>query len=45
MHIHMNTHYVATSQLNRDKSQITGFHKMRDTKADNRRKESSNKNH
>ena len=37
------THRVATSQLNRDKSQITGFHKMRDTRAGNLRTQSSNK--
>ena len=33
---------VATSQLNCDESQITGFHKMRDTRAGNPRTESSN---
>ena len=36
-------HHVATSQLNRDKSKITGFHKMRDTRAGNPRTDSSNK--
>ena len=30
-------HRVATSQLNCDKSQITGFHKARDTRARNPR--------
>ena len=30
-------HHVATSQLNPNKSQITGFHKMRDTRAGNPR--------
>ena len=35
--------HVATSRLNRDKSQVTGFHKMRDTRAGNPRTESSNK--
>ena len=28
-------HHVATSQLNCDKIQITGFHKMRDNRAGN----------
>ena len=37
------SHHVATSQLSRDKSQITGLHKMRDTRAGNPRTESSNK--
>ena len=36
-------HLVATNQLNHDKSQITGFHKMQDTRAGNPRTESSNK--
>ena len=33
-------HHMATSQLNRDKSQITGFHKTGDTRAGNPRIES-----
>ena len=36
-------HHVATSQLNADKSQMTGFHKMRNTRARNFRTESSKK--
>ena len=36
-------HQVGTSQLNPNKSQITGFHKMRNTRAGNPRKESSKK--
>ena len=36
-------HHVATCQLNPDKSQITGFQKMPDTRAGNPTTESSNK--
>ena len=39
---HPDLESVATSQLNRDKSQITGFRKMRDTRVGNTRTESSN---
>ena len=41
-HIQM-LHHVTTSQLNCDKNQITGLHKMRDTRAENHRTESSSK--
>ena len=36
-------HNVGTSQLNRDKSQVTCFRKMRDTTGGNPRTESNNK--
>ena len=36
-------HHVATSQLNCDKIQITGFHKTKDNRAGNVRTDSSNK--
>ena len=36
-------HQVATSHLNRNKSQIAGFHKMRNTRARKPRTEFSNK--
>ena len=36
-------HHVATSQLNRNKNQITCFHKTRDTRAGNLRTDYSNK--
>ena len=37
-------HYVATSQLNRNKIQIPGFCKMENTRAGNLRADCSNKN-
>ena len=36
-------HHMATSQLHLNKSQVTGFHKMRDTRARNPRTEFGNK--
>ena len=37
------THHVATSKLNFDKIQITGFHKTLDNRTRNLRAEASNK--
>ena len=37
-------HHVATSQLNFDKIQITGYRKTQDNKAENLSTDSSNKN-
>ena len=36
-------HYVATSQLNCNKIQVTGFHKMQDNRTGNLRTNFSNK--
>ena len=36
-------HHVATSELNRNKNQVIGFHKMPDTRAWNLKTDSRNK--